>query len=240
MSRTAEVLLLRRPGAHQRCSFHGPRPVSRPRPDRPAPEHRPGAARRRAARLADRLCAGRSRQEGIVLGQSPAGGQTILQGTAVTLRVGSGPLLVVPDVVGQFRAAARRRCARRLRGDGRLRRRDRGRGSARHGRAAGAGRRNVEPGRRDDRRARPRRHRDRARRQRPGAGAAQAALAAVGLGSDAPAGVAGGTVAGQTPTAGASLEIGSLVHIQFGASPRRRAHRRPSDTAHAGAQATPR
>ena len=43
---------------------------------------------------------------------------------------------------------------------------------------------------------------------------AQAALAAVGLGSDVPAGTAGGPVVVQTPTAGASLEIGSLVHLE--------------------------
>ena len=61
---------------------------------------------------AEQLCAqivevpGDPGLQGVVLDQSPAGGQTILQGSAVTLRVGSGPLPVVPDVVGQFRAAA--------------------------------------------------------------------------------------------------------------------------------------
>ena len=49
--------------------------------------------------------------------------------------------------------------------------------------------------------------------------AAQNALGAVGLGCDAPAGVAGGTVVGQTPAAGAGLEIGAIVHLELGPQP---------------------
>jgi serine/threonine-protein kinase len=44
--------------------------------------------------------------QGTVLGQSPGGGRTVLQGSTVTLRIDSGPLLVVPDVMGQYRGAA--------------------------------------------------------------------------------------------------------------------------------------
>jgi len=204
----------------QRCSFHGPLPVSAP----DLTGLRLSTAQRRLAaeQLGWQIVYAPSdpSQEGVVLDQTPAGGQIILQGTAVTLRVGSGPLHVVPDVVGQFRAAALQ--ALRAAGfattvvfDG----------------ATGAG---GAPGT--------------VVRQEPAGGtsgqgsvtvvvhgsdgtvivpdvggltlsAAQTALGAVGLGGDAAAGVAGGTVVGQTPAAGAGLEIGSLVRLELGPQP---------------------
>ena len=47
---------------------------------------------------------------------------------------------------------------------------------------------------------------------------AQAVLGAAGLGSDLPAG-GGGSVLSQSPAAGASLEIGALVHLELGPQP---------------------
>jgi len=203
----------------QSCTLHGPLPVSVPG----LTGLRLTTAQTRLA--AEQLCAqivevpGDPGLQGVVLDQSPAGGQTILQGSAVTLRVGSGPLLVVPDVVGQFRAAAQQ--ALRASGfaatvvyDGAT-----GTGGApgtvvRQDPAAGAGSQGavtivvqgsdttvIVPG-----------------LTGLTAADAQAALGAAGLGSDLPAG-GGGSVLSQSPAAGASLEIGALVHLELGPQP---------------------
>ena len=204
----------------QSCTYHGPLKVSAP--DLTGLRLTTAQARLAAEQLGWQIVQVPSEpgEKGFVLDQSPVGGQTVLQGSSVTLSVGSGPLLVVPDVTGQFRAAALQTLraagfAATVTYDGET--------------AAGGAPGTVV-------------------RQEPAAGAsgqgtvtivvhgrdvavvvpavtglalsdAQAALAAAGLGSDVPAGVAGGPVVAQTPTAGASLEIGSLVHLELGPQP---------------------
>ena len=204
----------------QSCTFHGPSPVSVP--DLTGLRLTTAEARLAAEQLAWQIVEvpGDPGLKGVVLDQSPAGGRTILQGTAVVLRVDCGPLLVVPDVVGQFRAAAQQA----LRASGLT-------ATVVYDGATGAG---GAPGT--------------VVRQEPAAGTsaqgavtiivhgsdvnvvvpnvtglavadAQAALSAVGLGDEIAAGVADGPVVSQTPVAGASLEIGSLVSLTLGPQP---------------------
>ena len=151
----------------QPCTFHGPRPVLVPNVS--------GLSVTAARAALDRLqlvtqvveVPGDPAAQGTVLGQSPGSGRTVLQGSTVTLQVDSGPLLVVPDVLGQYRGAALQALSAdgftaTVSWDGSTRRL----GAARHGRARRPRRRQLEPGRRHDRRARQRHDRRRARRRR--------------------------------------------------------------------------
>ncbi len=151
-------------------------------------------------------------QQGIVLGQSPGPGDSALQGSVVTLRVDSGPLRIVPDVVGLYRAAAEQTIeaagfSATVQFDG----------------TTGAGAGTVA-------------------QQDPAGGtstqgavtivvhgtdgqvtvpnvvglapaAAQAALAAVGLGAVLPTGSSGSAVTAQSPAGGTSVEIGAIVQL---------------------------
>jgi membrane peptidoglycan carboxypeptidase len=204
----------------QSCTFHGPQRVSVP--DLTGLHLATAEARLRAEQLDWQVVyvPGDPDLEGTILDQSPAGGRTTLQGTAVTLRVDSGPLLLVPDVVGRFRAAALQALS-----------------------ASGFAATVVYEGATGTGEALGTVVRQEPAAGTPGQGAvtivvygsdvtvvvpdvtgltvtgAQAALGAVGLGSDVPAGVADGPVVSQAPAAGVSLEIGSLVHLQLGAGP---------------------
>src|ERR1019366_3859467 len=93
-------------GPTESCTFHGPLRVSVPALtglDLDAAQ-----AQLRAKKLGWQIVylPGDPAQQGLVVGQSPSTGESILQGTDVTLRIGSGPLLIVPDVVGRFLGAA--------------------------------------------------------------------------------------------------------------------------------------
>jgi penicillin-binding protein 1A len=151
-------------------------------------------------------------QQGIVLGQSPSPGDTALQGSAVTLRVDSGPYRIVPDVVGLYRAAAVQALAAAgfaatVQFDGTtgpsagtVATQDPAGGTSTqgtvtivvHGTDAQVAVPNVIGFAAAD---------------------AQAALAAAGLGAALPAGLSGGTVTAQSPAAGASVEIGAVVQL---------------------------
>jgi penicillin-binding protein 1A len=201
----------------QSCTFHGPRRVSVP--NLTGLRLAAAQARLRAEQLTWQIVdvPGDASLKGVVLDQSPADGQTILQGTAVTLRVGSGPLLVVPSVVGQFRAAAQQTL-----------------------RASGLAVTVVYDGVTGGEATL-----GTVVRQQPAAGTssqgavtivvhgsdvtvivpdvsglsltgAQVALGTVGLGGEAASGDSAGLVTAQTPAAGARLEIGSIVRLQLG------------------------
>ena len=90
----------------QTCTFHGPRPVLVP--DLSGLSVTAAQAQLTRLELAAQVVEvpGDPAAQGTVLGQSPGGGRTVLQGSTVTLRIDSGPLLVVPDVMGQYRGAA--------------------------------------------------------------------------------------------------------------------------------------
>ena len=93
-------------GPTEWCTFHGPLRVSVPALT--GLDLGTAQARLRAKKLGWQIVAvpGDPAHQGIVLGQAPASGESILQGNDVTLRVDNGPLPIVPDVVGQFRGAA--------------------------------------------------------------------------------------------------------------------------------------
>ena len=205
-------------GPTQSCTFHGPQSVSVP--DLTGLRLATAQARLRTEKLGWQVVyvPGDPDLQGTVVDQSPAGGQTILQGTAVTLRINSGPLLVVPNVVGQFRGAALEELgasgfAAQVHFDGET------------GGALGT-----------------------VISQQPTAGTsgqgtvtifvhgsdvtvavpgvtgltvagAQAALGAAGLGCDLPSGDTGGPIVSQSPAAGDKLEIGGLVQLTLGPGP---------------------
>jgi len=88
------------------CTFHGPERVTVP--------NLVGLHLPAAQRLLTDLKLGwtvdyapsEADEAGLIVEQRPAGAQTALQGTAVTLKVGAGPLQLVPNVVGLYREAA--------------------------------------------------------------------------------------------------------------------------------------
>jgi eukaryotic-like serine/threonine-protein kinase len=196
------------------CTFHGPGLVALP--DLTGLSVTVARARLAALQFASAVVEvpGDPAEQGTVLGQSPQAGRKALQGSTVTLRIDSGPLFVVPGVVGQYRGGAQAA----LHADGfattvvydgatdvsaplgTVVSEDPAAGSTSQGAVTivvhGADVQVVAP-------------------SVVGLSTtdAQAALAAVGLGADAATDGAAGTVASQSPAAGASLEIGSLVAL---------------------------
>jgi membrane peptidoglycan carboxypeptidase len=196
------------------CTFHGPRLVT-------LPDLRGlsvTVARSRLARLrfATQVVEvpGDPGEQGTVLSQSPGAGRAALQGTKVTLSMDSGPLFVVPDVMGQYRGAAQQALhtdgfATTVSYDGAtdasaplgtVISEDPTAGSTSqgivkivvHGTDVTVTAPNVVGLSTAD---------------------AQATLAAAGLGAGVATGGADGTVVAQSPAAGASLEIGALVAL---------------------------
>ena len=155
-----------------------------------------------------------------MVGQSPGGGRTLLQGKAVTLRVGSGPLLLVPDVVGLCRQAAQQ--ALQLAGFGVAVAWD---GTVGDGGAPGmVVATQPAAGTSDQGAVTIVVHGNEMNVVVPNvvglaAADAQAALAAAGLGGDAPSDGSGGNIATQDPAAGTSLEVGALIHLTLTAQP---------------------
>ena len=205
---------------NQVCSFHGPKPVAVPDvigDDVGAAKHRL-AAEKLAWQVVD--VPGDPSQLGIVVGQSPDGGRTLLQGKAVILRVGSGPLLLVPDVVGLCRQAAAQ--ALQLDGFGVTVTWD---GVADDGGAPGmVVATQPAAGTSDQGSVTIVVHGTDVNVVVPNvvglaATDAQATLAAAGLGGDAPTDGSGDAVATQDPAAGASIEVGALVHLTLGSQP---------------------
>ena len=161
---------------------------------------------------------GDTQHEGDVSDQAPSAGESILQGSDVTLRVDSGPLQTVPDVVGQFRSAAADALqaagfAVTVTYDGQsggavgtVASQDPAGGTQAQGTVTivvhGSDGSVVVPNVKGLTLA-----------------AAQTALAAVGLGLEVAAGSTDSAVISQTPAAGAGLEIGGLVSLTLGAQP---------------------
>ena len=161
---------------------------------------------------------GDTQHEGDVSDQAPSAGESILQGSDVTLRVDSGPLQTVPDVVGQFRSAAADALqaagfAVTVTYDGQsggavgtVASQDPAGGTQAQGTVTivvhGSEASVVVPNVKGLTLA-----------------AAQTALAAVGLGLEVAAGSTDSAVISQTPAAGAGLEIGGLVSLTLGAQP---------------------
>jgi penicillin-binding protein 1A len=89
------------------CAEHGPSDIAAP--DVTGLPLAQAQTTLRAAKLRWRIeyAASEPDQKGVVLGQEPGPGGVILQSSAVTLRVGNGPLFVVPKVTGLFVGAAR-------------------------------------------------------------------------------------------------------------------------------------
>ena len=151
-------------------------------------------------------------QQGIVLGQSPSPGDTALQGSAVTLRVDSGPYRIVPDVVGLYRAAAVQALVAAgfgasvqfdgttAPGAGTVATQDPAGGTSTQGTVTIVVHGTDGPVTVPD-------------VVGLAAADAQALLAAAGLGAVLPAGLGGGTVTAQSPAAGASVEIGAVVQL---------------------------
>jgi len=92
------------------CSFHQPKPVSMPDLVGMPFDKAQAALRRLSLGWHLNPTPGRAADQGRVVGQTPTAGETILQGTQVTLDIGSGPLLGVPDLVGLYREAAEQLC----------------------------------------------------------------------------------------------------------------------------------
>ncbi len=205
-------------GPTEPCTLHGPLRVSVPALT--GLSLSAAQAQLRARKLGWQIVylPGDPAQQGLVVGQSPPTGESILQGTDVTLRIDSGPLHVIPDVVGQFRGAAEETLQAA-------------------GFAAGVTYDDLSGGAQGT-----------VVSQQPAGGtsgkgtvgivvhgsavnvvvpstdgltlaAAQAALAAVGLGAEAPAGGAGALVVSQAPAAGSTLELGALVRLTLAAQP---------------------
>jgi penicillin-binding protein 1A len=205
-------------GPTESCTFHGPLRVSVPALT--GLDLSAAQAQLRAKKLGWQIAyvPGDPAQQGLVVGQSPSTGESILQGTDVTLRVGSGPLYIVPDVVGRFRGAAEetlqvagftatvtydgmsggvqgtvvsQQPAGGTSGQGTVR-------IVVHGSAMNV----VVPSAKGLTLA-----------------AAQTALAAVGLGAEVAAGSADALVVSQTPAADSTVELGALVRLTFAAQP---------------------
>jgi len=202
------------------CTFHGPKRVVVP--DVTGDDF--GTARHRLA--AEKLAwqvvdvPGDPSQQGIVVGQSPVGGHTLLQGRAVILRVGSGPAFLVPDVVGLCRQAAAQ--ALQLAGFGVAVAWD---GTVGDGGAPGmVVATQPAAGTSDQGAVTIVVHGNDMNVVVPNvvglaAADAQAALAAAGLGGDAPTDGSGGNVATQDPAAGTSIEVGALIHLTLTGRP---------------------
>ena len=193
------------------CDYHKPRNVRLP--DLTGLDLGDAQQRLRALKLGWQVVfvPGDPSGQGTVLDQSPGPGHTALQGTAVTLKVDSGPLRIVPDVVGLYRAAA----VQMLQaagfsatvqfdgtagdGDGTVAQQDPVGGQSAQGAVTivvhGTDGRVTVPN-----------------VVGLAPADAQAALAAVGLGAALPGGT-GGAVTAQDPAAGASVEIGSVVAL---------------------------
>ena len=205
-------------GPTESCTFHGPLRVSVPALEGLGL----GAAQAQlqAKKLGWQIVylPGDPAQQGLVVGQSPSTGESILQGSDVTLRVDSGPLHIVPDVVGRFRGAAEE--ALQAAGFAATVTYDGVSGGAQgtvvsqqpaggtsdqgtvkivvHGSAVSV----VVPSTKGLTLA-----------------GAQAALAAAGLGAEVAAGSADALVVSQTPAAGSTLELGALVRLTLAAQP---------------------
>ena len=204
-------------GPTQSCTFHGPLRVSVPSLTGLSVSAAQALLRARKLGWQIVYVAGDPAQQGLVVEQSPASGE-ILQGTDVTLRVDSGPLQVVPDVRGRFRAAAEATLqasgfVATVTYDGEsggaqgtvVSQEPAGGTSAQgsvkivvHGSAVNV----IVPSAKGMTLA-----------------AAQAALATVGLGADVATGSADALVVSQTPAAGSSLELGGLVRLTLAAQP---------------------
>jgi len=199
------------------CSFHGPKPVTVP----DVVGRRVTVARRLlgAEKLENEVVyvPSDADQIGLVLQQTPAAGRTALQGTSIRLRVGSGPLLLVPNVVGLYREAAVRLLGEagfavsvvfNDNGDapGTVVAQDPAAGSS------GQGSVTVEVNGTDGTVPVP---------DVSGitVGAARTALAAAGLGIDAGGAPDDAVVTAQAPKAGAQLENGGLVDVTTQGAP---------------------
>ncbi len=201
------------------CTFHGPKRVTVPdvTGDDFGTAKRALAAEQLAWQVVD--VPGDPSQQGIVVGQSPGGGRTLLQGKTVTLRVGSGPLFLVPDVVGLCRQAAQQ--ALQLAGFGVAVAWD---GTVGDGAAGMVVTTQPAAGTPDQGTVTIVVHGNLMQVIVPNvvglaAADAQAALAAAGLGGDAPTDGSGGNVASQDPAAGTSLEVGALIHLTLTSQP---------------------
>ena len=205
-------------GPTESCTFHGPLRVSVPALT--GLDLGAAQAQLQAKKLGWQIVylPGDPAQQGLVVGQSPSTGESILQGTDVTLRIGSGPLLIVPDVVGRFLGAAEETLqaagfAATVTYDGvpggaqgtvvsqQPAGGTSGQGTVKivvHGSAASV----VVPSTKGLTLA-----------------GAQAALAAAGLGAEVAAGSPDALVVSQSPAAGSTLELGALVRLTFAAQP---------------------
>jgi len=199
------------------CTFHGPKAVAAP--DVTGLTVPTAKAKLHHEKL---LCQvvyvpGDPADVGTVVDQSPAGGSVILQGATVTIHVDTGPLQLVPDVVGQFRETALQML--NAAGYAAVVTWDGGSGGGlgkvteQHpaGGSSGGGQVTIVVHGSDVTVAVP-------NVTGMSASDAQAALNAVGLGCSVPAG-ADGPVESQSPAAGASIEIGALVELTLGPGP---------------------
>ena len=90
------------------CTLHGPEEVTMPSVEGTTLERAKALLSQLALDWQITLVPCEPAQQGIVLEQDPPPGGAVLQGTKVSLKVGEGPLGVVPHVTGIFAGAARR------------------------------------------------------------------------------------------------------------------------------------
>lgn len=92
----------------QVCTLHGPEQVAMPSVEGSTLERAKALLREAALDWEVTYVPCEPAQQGIVLKQRPSPGEAVLQGTKVSLRVGEGPLGVVPHVTDIFAGAARK------------------------------------------------------------------------------------------------------------------------------------